>query len=150
MWAGIKGSPIMESAAAAGDVSGATIVDTPNAGRAGVLIVQTGPDAGKSFPLVEGANVIGRNPGVAVQLTDDAVSREHALAQHLDLGVPPLLKELLRLAKERIVRRPGHAPPIIASPERGTRSPSPPSVPSGSFEVWRCRRTGDAVVQCAG
>ena len=66
---------------AAGPVStgGETMVEQPGTGTGGVMIVQAGPDAGKSFPLVQGDNVVGRDPGSQVALSDDAVSRRHAL-----------------------------------------------------------------------
>jgi pSer/pThr/pTyr-binding forkhead associated (FHA) protein len=62
--------------------AGATMIAQPQAGPGGVLIVQSGPDAGKSFPLAQGDNVVGRDPGSEVALSDDAVSRRHALIRH--------------------------------------------------------------------
>lgn len=44
-----------------------------------VLVAVSGPDAGKSFTLLEGSNVVGRNDGSQVQLTDKSVSRSHAM-----------------------------------------------------------------------
>ena len=66
---------------AAGPVSsaGETMIAQPGASAGGVMIVQSGPDAGKSFPLVQGDNVVGRDPEGQVVLSDDAVSRRHAL-----------------------------------------------------------------------
>ena len=58
--------------------AGETIVDMPGGGG-GVLIAQSGPDAGKSFPIATGDNVIGRGADSAVLLNDDTVSRRHAL-----------------------------------------------------------------------
>ena len=58
--------------------SGETIIDQPSA-NAAVLVVQAGPDAGKSFPVAQGDNVIGRDPDSAVLLTDSTVSRKHAM-----------------------------------------------------------------------
>jgi pSer/pThr/pTyr-binding forkhead associated (FHA) protein len=68
----------------AGPVSGAgeTIMAEPEAGAGGVMIVQSGPDAGKSFPLAQGDNVVGRDPDGQVVLSDDAVSRRHALIRN--------------------------------------------------------------------
>ncbi len=68
-------------AQAAGPVSsaGETMVEQPGAGAGGVMIAQSGPDAGKSFPLAQGDNVVGRDPGIQVALSDDSVSRRHAL-----------------------------------------------------------------------
>jgi pSer/pThr/pTyr-binding forkhead associated (FHA) protein len=61
-----------------GTMSGQTIVDLPGGGSA-VLIAQSGPDSGRSFPLAQGDNSIGRDPDSEVLLTDDAVSRRRAL-----------------------------------------------------------------------
>ena len=62
-----------------GTMSGETIVGQPGGGSGGVLVTQSGPDAGKSFPLSQGDNSIGRDTDSAVLLTDDTVSRRHAL-----------------------------------------------------------------------
>lgn len=51
---------------------------------AGVLVVQSGPDAGKSISLAEGPNYIGRQR-CEVLLTDPTVSRVHAVIRR-DLG----------------------------------------------------------------
>ncbi|MDP6823009.1 MAG: FHA domain-containing protein [Dehalococcoidia bacterium] len=57
----------------------ATMVGVPAPPQAGgVLIVQSGPDSGKTFQLVEGDNVIGRSEGT-ILLTDPLVSRRHAV-----------------------------------------------------------------------
>ena len=45
----------------------------------GVVIVRSGPDAGLTFNLMDGDNIIGRDRGSAVELTDPAVSRRHAI-----------------------------------------------------------------------
>jgi diguanylate cyclase (GGDEF)-like protein len=42
------------------------------------LLVLSGVEAGRSFRLVDGDNVIGRNDDVAIALKDDGVSRRHA------------------------------------------------------------------------
>lgn len=42
------------------------------------LFVVTGPDQGRSFPL-SAQSVIGRDPTAAVHLTDEEVSRRHAI-----------------------------------------------------------------------
>ena len=42
------------------------------------LLVLSGVEAGRSFRLVEGDNIIGRNEDVAIALKDDGVSRRHA------------------------------------------------------------------------
>jgi len=61
------------------DASAATMVGTPEpASAGGVLIVQAGPDAGKTFQLTEGDNVIGRSEGT-ILLSDPLVSRPHAV-----------------------------------------------------------------------
>ena len=62
-----------------GTISGETIVGQPGGGSTGILVVQTGPDAGKSYSLGQGDNLIGRDSDSAVLLTDDATSRRHAL-----------------------------------------------------------------------
>ena len=45
----------------------------------GVLVVRTGSDSGKSFNLAEGDNKIGRDQTCNVRLSDESVSRQHAL-----------------------------------------------------------------------
>ncbi|MGV8907380.1 MAG: FtsK/SpoIIIE domain-containing protein [Propionicimonas sp.] len=45
---------------------------------AAVLRVLSGPDAGREFPLHAGTNVVGRDRGVDVRLTDPLVSKRHA------------------------------------------------------------------------
>ena len=63
-----------------GTLSGQTIVDAPR-GASAVLIAQSGPDSGKSFLLSTADTAIGREPGSQVLLTDEAVSRRHALVR---------------------------------------------------------------------
>ena len=63
-----------------GTMSGQTIVGRPS-GSLAVLIAQSGPDSGRSFPLIEGDNTIGRDPGSQVLLTDEAVSRRHSMVR---------------------------------------------------------------------
>ena len=62
-----------------GTMSGATVVDQPGSGSGGVLIAQSGPDAGKSYSLAQGDNIIGRESDCSVMLTDGSVSRHHAM-----------------------------------------------------------------------
>ena len=63
--------------------SGETMIQEPGGGGGGgVLIAQSGPDSGKSFTLAQGDNLIGREPGIAVLLADDTVSRRHALIRY--------------------------------------------------------------------
>ncbi|MCH7706061.1 MAG: FHA domain-containing protein [Chloroflexi bacterium] len=64
--------------APAASSEGATMVDMPAAGG-GVLVVQSGPDAGVSFNLSQDEITIGRDPECQVQLTDPTVSRQHAV-----------------------------------------------------------------------
>ena len=49
-----------------------------------VLVAVTGPDAGNSYTLLEGVNLIGRNPGSQVCLADRSVSRRHAMIKCTD------------------------------------------------------------------
>ena len=56
----------------------ATMVAGPGGGRTGVIVVRKGPDAGKTFSLTEGDNVIGRE-NATVLLNDPTVSRRHAV-----------------------------------------------------------------------
>jgi len=56
----------------------ATMVAGPGGGQTGVIVVRKGPDAGKTFSLTEGDNVIGRE-NAAVLLNDPTVSRRHAV-----------------------------------------------------------------------
>jgi len=49
-----------------------------------VLVAVTGPNAGKSFTLVEGTNMIGRNPESRVNISDRTVSRQHAMIKCAD------------------------------------------------------------------
>ncbi|MDA1129748.1 MAG: FHA domain-containing protein [Chloroflexi bacterium] len=44
-----------------------------------VLVARTGPDSGRSFNLSEGYNHIGRDPSSGVRLSDESVSRHHAV-----------------------------------------------------------------------
>ena len=55
-----------------------TMVDLKNK-KTVALVAISGPDAGKSYMISEGDNVIGRNPACQVALSDKAVSRKHAL-----------------------------------------------------------------------
>lgn len=69
-----------QEAAMPAATEGATVVAQPAAGG-GVLIARSGPDAGKSFTLVQGDNSIGRDPECQIILTDPAVSRQHAMVR---------------------------------------------------------------------
>jgi pSer/pThr/pTyr-binding forkhead associated (FHA) protein len=66
--------------------AGETIVEEPGGNGGGVLIAQAGPDAGQTFPLGPGDNVIGRDPGCNVLLSDDAASRRHAIIRREQNG----------------------------------------------------------------
>jgi pSer/pThr/pTyr-binding forkhead associated (FHA) protein len=54
-----------------------TVLDMPSAN--GVVVVRSGPDAGLTFNLMDGDNIIGRDRGSAVELSDPSVSRRHAI-----------------------------------------------------------------------
>ena len=58
--------------------SGETVVSSPT-GSSLSLIVESGPDAGKSFLLSSAQNLIGRDPSAQVVLSDPTVSRRHAM-----------------------------------------------------------------------
>ena len=64
--------------------AGETIIHQPDSSTGGILVAQSGPDAGKSFPLAQGDNLIGRDLDSAVLLTDETVSRRHALIRRED------------------------------------------------------------------
>ena len=64
----------------------ATMVGTPApAPSGGILVVQSGPDSGKTFQLAEGDNVIGRSEG-SIILSDPLVSRRHAVLRRSGEG----------------------------------------------------------------
>ena len=68
----------MEGPAAPSGGGGQTMVG-PAAGSSMALVVQSGPDTSKVFTLREGPNTIGRDVGADVQLSDQQVSRRHAV-----------------------------------------------------------------------
>ena len=59
-------------------MSGNTMVERRGE-QVGVLVVKSGVDAGKSFMLSEGENTIGRGNGPSISLSDESVSRRHAV-----------------------------------------------------------------------
>ena len=59
-------------------MSGKTMVDRKGE-HVAALMVTSGKDSGKSFMLSEGENSVGRGSNSTVTLTDDSVSREHAM-----------------------------------------------------------------------
>ena len=61
-------------------MSGNTMVDR-RGDQIGALVVKSGVDAGKSFMLVEGDNTIGRGNGSSISLSDESVSRQHAVVR---------------------------------------------------------------------
>ena len=64
-------------------MSGNTMMDRRGE-QVGVLVVKSGVDAGKSFMLSEGDNTIGRGNGPAISLSDESVSRQHAVIRCQD------------------------------------------------------------------
>ena len=58
--------------------NGDTMIDR-NRQSSVVLVARTGPDSGRSFNLSEGFNDIGRDPSSSVRLSDESVSRHHAV-----------------------------------------------------------------------
>lgn len=60
--------------------NGETIMDLQGQ-SGGVLVVRSGADSGKSFSLAEGDNRIGRDSSSNVRLSDESVSRQHALVR---------------------------------------------------------------------
>ena len=64
-------------------MSGKTKVDLRGE-HVAALMVTSGIDAGKSLMLTEGDNTIGRGPSCSVGLSDDSVSREHAVIRCRD------------------------------------------------------------------
>ena len=64
-------------------MSGNTMKDV-RGGHVAALMVTSGVDAGKSLMLTEGDNTIGRGPSCSVGLSDDSVSREHAVIRCRD------------------------------------------------------------------
>lgn len=74
-----------EATPASAGASDATMILEPTTGGvSAVLVVQSGPDAGNSFQLTEGDNVVGRDPGSQVVLTDQSTSRRHAILRKKD------------------------------------------------------------------
>ena len=59
-------------------MSGNTMIDRRGE-QVGALVVKSGVDAGKSFMLSEGDNSIGRGNDAAINLSDESVSRQHAV-----------------------------------------------------------------------
>jgi S-DNA-T family DNA segregation ATPase FtsK/SpoIIIE len=49
-----------------------------------MVLVQEGPDAGSTFHLADGNNVIGRDDACAVRLSDETISRQHCVVQVAD------------------------------------------------------------------
>ena len=64
-------------------MSGNTMVERRGE-QVGVLVVKSGVDAGKSFMLSEGDNSIGRGNDSAISLSDESVSRQHAVIRCQD------------------------------------------------------------------
>ena len=67
----------------AGGGGGETMVGAPSSGGM-ALVAQSGPDSGKVFQLRQGANIVGRDTDADVQLSDQQVSRRHAVVTVTD------------------------------------------------------------------
>ena len=61
-----------------GASNGKTLVDT-HGQQACLLVVKAGVDSGKSYMVKEGDNLVGRASECTVKLTDESVSRQHAV-----------------------------------------------------------------------
>ena len=70
--------------AEAGASDATLFMETPSGGVRAVLVVQSGPDAGKSFQVTEGDNLIGRDASANILLSGQAVSRRHAILRKRD------------------------------------------------------------------
>jgi pSer/pThr/pTyr-binding forkhead associated (FHA) protein len=53
----------------------------PPRGTGNLLIVKSGPDSGRIFPLAQGQNTLGGDSSNAIQLTDDTVSSRHCVVR---------------------------------------------------------------------
>jgi len=87
-----------------------TAYQDPAAGTAAAVRVTAGPDAGREFALTHGSNVIGRDRGCEIRLSDPLVSRRHARlnitdvaevvdqgsANGVQVGDAPVLRSVLR------------------------------------------------------
>ena len=67
----------------AGGGGGETMVGAPP-GVGMALVAQSGPDSGKVFHLRQGPNIVGRDTDADVQLSDQQVSRRHAVVNLRD------------------------------------------------------------------
>ena len=74
--AGLMNIPNLDQACA--------LVVHPVPDHVAALMVTSGVDAGRSLMLTEGDNTIGRGPSCSVELSDDSVSREHAVIRCRD------------------------------------------------------------------
>jgi len=82
--------PVADSGLRSGAVvavsrGGAAYAD-PAAGTAATVRVTAGPDAGREFALAHGSNVIGRDRGCEIRLSDPLVSRRHARLNITDVA----------------------------------------------------------------
>ena len=76
---GLRNGDRLELGVIAGPIDGTTIV--PGAAQEPVadVIIIAGPEAGRRFALPGGGHTLGREDGVAIQLGDPSLSREHLL-----------------------------------------------------------------------
>lgn len=72
-------SPAAADLATAANSDETVIIESNTPGVSAVLVVQSGPDAGKSYQLTEGENLVGRDAGSQVLLSDESASRRHAI-----------------------------------------------------------------------
>ena len=76
---GLRNGDSLEFRVISGPVGSTTIVSGAADDPAADVIITAGPEAGRRFALPGGAHTLGREEGVAIQLGDPSLSREHLL-----------------------------------------------------------------------